>query len=61
MSVVRHMFCESFGTQKSMVTFVSKFDLRKGQFQVKLGLGQIQNFKFSYKNMPILSSFVSVF
>ena len=57
MSVVRHMLYESFGTQKTMVTFISKFDPRKDHFEVKLG----QNSKFSYKIMLILSSFVSGF
>ena len=38
------MFYGSFGTQNSMVTFIFKFDPRKGQLQVKLG--QIRsNFK----------------
>ena len=34
---VRRMFYESFGTQNSLMTFIFKFDLRKGQFHVKLG------------------------
>ena len=43
-SIVRHMFYGSFGTQNSMLTCTIKFDLRKGQLQVKLG--QIKsNFK----------------
>ena len=37
MSVVWHMFYVSFRTQISMVTFISKFGLRKGQCQIKLG------------------------
>ena len=38
------MFHGSFGTQNSMVTFIFKFDLEKGQLQVQLG--QIKsNFK----------------
>ena len=38
------MFYGPFGTQNSMVTFIFKFDPRKGQLQVKLG--QIRsNFK----------------
>ena len=43
MSVVRHMFYGWLEMQKSMVTFISKFDPRKGHFQVKLG--QISKFK----------------
>ena len=34
MTVVRHVFYGLFGTQKTMVTIISKFDPRKGQFQV---------------------------
>ena len=46
LSVVWHMFYGSFGTQNSM-TFIFKFDPRKGQFQVKLG--QIwSNFKIPF-------------
>ena len=37
MSVVRHMFNESFGTQKTMVTSISKVEPRKGQVPVRLG------------------------
>ena len=37
MSIVRLMFYESFGTQNWMLTFVCKFDPRKGQCQVRLG------------------------
>ena len=62
MSVVRHMFNGFFGTQKTMVKSISKFEPRKGQVQVKLG--QIRsNFKIQnfFKNMPILSSFVTGF
>ena len=34
-----------FGTQKSMAAFISKYDLRKDQFQIKLGQkGQISKF-----------------
>ena len=48
MIVMQHMFFGSFGTQNSMVTFISKFDQRKDQFQVKEGQirsnVQIQNF-----------------
>ena len=36
LSVVRHMFYVSFETQSSMVTFIFKYDPRKGQVQVKL-------------------------
>ena len=47
-SVVRHTFYGSFWTQKTMVTFISKFDPSKGQYQVKLGSirpnFKIQNF-----------------
>ena len=35
MSVVRHMFYWSFGTQNSMARLISKFDPRKGQYQAK--------------------------
>ena len=39
-----HVLYGSFGTQKTMVTFISEIDRRKGQFKVKLG--QIRsNFK----------------
>ena len=31
------MFYGLFGTQNSMVTFISKFDQTKGELQVKLG------------------------
>ena len=52
MNVVRHMFYGSFGTQNSMMTFIFKFDLRKGQFRVKLDqIGskfQIRNFLIKY-------------
>ena len=48
MGVVGHMFYGSFGTQKSMVTLISKFDVSKGQFQINVSqIGpnfQIQNF-----------------
>ena len=43
-------FHGSFGTQKTMVTFISKFDPKKGQFQAKLGKFQdkiFQKIKFS--------------
>ena len=36
MSVVRNMFYGSFGTQNSMVTFMSKCGPMKGQYQVRL-------------------------
>ena len=46
MSVVRNMFCGSFGMQNAMVAFVFRFDLRKGQYKVKLGKkGQLFNIK----------------
>ena len=48
-----------FGTQNSIVTFIFKFDPRKGQLKVKLG--QISKFRISFQNMPILGSFVSGF
>ena len=56
MSVVRHMFRESFGTQNLIVTFVFKYGPRKGQFQVKLG--EISKFKIflqEYASRPVLS------
>ena len=56
MSVARHMFYGSFGTQKTMVTFISEFDPRKGQAQVKLG--QISKFKIF---LPKRCHFVSGF
>ena len=37
MSVVQNMFCVSFGMQNLMVTSIFKFDLEKGQCQVRLG------------------------
>ena len=51
------MFHESFGAQKTMITFISKFDPRKSEFQVKFG----QVSEFFFFNMPILSSIVSEF
>ena len=47
LSVMRHMFYESFGTQNSMVTFIVKFGPRKWQCQAKQGpIGQILIFIF---------------
>ena len=37
LSVVRHMFMGSFGTQNLMVTLICKFDPKKGALQVKIG------------------------
>ena len=53
------MFYESFGTRNPMMAFNSKFDPMKDQCQIKLG--QISKLFFPFKNMPILSSFVSGF
>ena len=36
MSVLRHMFYGSFGTQNTMMAFILRFDTRKGQYKVKL-------------------------
>ena len=45
--VVQHMFYGSIGTQNSIVTFMFKFDPRKGKLQIKLG--QIRsNFEIQY-------------
>ena len=48
LSVVRHMFHGSFGTQNLTVTLIFEFDPRKGQLGVKIGqIGsnfKIQNF-----------------
>ena len=59
MSVVRHVFYGSFGTQKSMVAFISKFDPRKGEFQVnKSNKVKFQNQNFLTKtclSYPMLS------
>ena len=53
LSVVRHMFNESFRTQNSMVTFIVKFGPRKGQCQAKQGqIGQISKFIFLSKTCP---------
>ena len=54
MSVVRHMFYGSFGTQNSMVTSISKFDPSKVQCQVKLGQisSNFQNQIFLIKTCP---------
>ena len=62
MSVVRHMFNGSFGTQNTMVAFSFRFDQRKGQYNVKLGQKvKFSKSIFSSKNMLIMSSFVSGF
>ena len=37
MTVVRHMFYGSYGTQNTMVAFIIRFGPRKGQYKVKLG------------------------
>ena len=54
------MFYGLSGTQKSIVTLISKFDPRKGQIQVKLGqIGsnfRIQSFLTkTYLSYPVLS------
>ena len=54
MSVVRHMFYGSFGTQNSMVTFISKFDLRECQCQVKLG-----QFRLNFQIRNLLTTCLS--
>ena len=43
MTVVRHMFYGTFGTQSSMVTFIFRFDTRKGQTRSKKLNFQNQN------------------
>ena len=59
-SVVRHMFYGSFGTQNTMVAFIFRFDPRKGQYKVKLGQkrSNFQNQNFHLKtclSCPVLS------
>ena len=52
---MRHIFYRSFGTQNLMVTFIFKFEPRKGQLQVKLG--QIRsNFKIQHFTTKICLS-----
>ena len=60
MTSVRHMFYRLFGTQNTMVAFISRFDPRKGQYKVKPGQtrSNLQNQNFLPKSClfyPVLS------